>query len=1295
MADQSNASIRPPKDWQDFERKARVLFVHHLNDPLTVNNGRAGQAQHGVDVYGCRGGDPNKMVGIQCKGRDANFAEPISEKELRDEVEKSDLFEPSLSEFILITTAPDDAKIQAVARKITKERFDAGKLLRVDVWGWGRLEAEIVRYVETLRLFDPDRTLTTDAILQGIGEINAKADASSEDLSQIKAAISHVQQSMQRPQGLEKYSNPETLADPILNAELDTYRDYLKSGESKIALDLLEKFKSKHWEESSPWIKFRIVSNMASALADQGREAEAASLFFEAVTYQPDLPLAQANVALGHLLKKEVSEAKAAALSALQKNSDNAEAVSYLIQASQNDEAFDPLEVIPASLEDNKVVLAGLAFVYRAQNDPRWLDVAQKLEAQSEGDPILERTIADAELEKALSVPGALLGQAPTYKHDIESLKKAAQTLQKLWDKALANNRAHNDPSLPANLFQIYRFLDENNLADQVIQKARELLPQSRDIAKLSSMAFMKAGRQSDAISALEPFKGDPECLMLLSVLQLSLNPKQVIKDLEPFTNDGAKIQDRNAVMELLVDAYVSDNQASKALQLAEAEVRASPKDPGSYLTLAGALQAIGEKEKYAKTLDAALSQVNEETPFNIRILLANRFEDADRPEAVVKLLVGRIDTTRDSRGLVMLLSGLINSDDRKAANDLLKNLPEEISNQPKYLRAAVILHQKRKQYADAFNAAEKYLASCPSKLTPLLYWLDIALRHGKTDEILKKLESINLDLQGSPEQFTRLARFMDKFGQHTTGLALAYKQLLLHPKNLEVQQDYIALMLQAASPEKVVLEAGSVALNTKFSVKNAVGESQTFIIEPDDTLRVTEFYIHPEHPIAKLALGKKVGEKFALDPIATGPELEITSIKHKYLHALHEKMGGFEYAFPTQKVLKRFVAERENVAQPIIQAAEARNRNNMLALETYRDNPLPLEFFAECLGTDIIAIWGGLQSTGHFLKVAVGNAPERKAAFNAIRANNKAGCILDALTLFVVYQLGISDIVEAICGAIHTTESAKDVFHNRHEETTAHGPKPYATVFHVNGQNYLHEVTSEQIAEEVKKSEEILHWLKTIPIIAAESSFELSTETHYIKDNVSPTFLDPILAAKESQKLLVCEDLIYRQFAASAAQLNAVWLQPILMAARDTRVITQERYAESIYTLALYAHTALSMDTTILKHGMREDEKWEPKFRQLIKALFGKNADLESHYNVMANFIAQIWNGAGSSLKVKQAVSMLFERYFFGEWNATAYGYDIAMKVKRLKHVFSKFDLPFQMHLDAWLVGNFIVKAD
>ena len=131
MTDFTSVSFRPPKDWQAFECHSRLLFEYALGDPATQNNGRPGQRQHGVDIFGRRGGGGGPLVGVQCKGKDSDYGGVVTEAELRREVKKSERFQPALKEFILITTCPDDAGLQEKARRQRLLRRTAGADRRI------------------------------------------------------------------------------------------------------------------------------------------------------------------------------------------------------------------------------------------------------------------------------------------------------------------------------------------------------------------------------------------------------------------------------------------------------------------------------------------------------------------------------------------------------------------------------------------------------------------------------------------------------------------------------------------------------------------------------------------------------------------------------------------------------------------------------------------------------------------------------------------------------------------------------------------------------------------------------------------------------------------------------------------------------------------------------------------------------------------------------------------------------------------------------------------------------------
>lgn len=64
-------------------------------------------------------------------------------------------FTPKLSEFILITTAPRDQKIQQSARLLTEELAKTDHPILVCVWGWEDVEENVSKYDQAWKAFDP------------------------------------------------------------------------------------------------------------------------------------------------------------------------------------------------------------------------------------------------------------------------------------------------------------------------------------------------------------------------------------------------------------------------------------------------------------------------------------------------------------------------------------------------------------------------------------------------------------------------------------------------------------------------------------------------------------------------------------------------------------------------------------------------------------------------------------------------------------------------------------------------------------------------------------------------------------------------------------------------------------------------------------------------------------------------------------------------------------------------------------------------------------------------------------
>lgn len=133
-----NLQIFPTKDDREFEQLCLALWKRILGDPNAQLNGRKGQGQHGVDLFGRRDGTLD-WVGVQCKVR-AGLT--LTESDVKTDVEEANGFNPQLSELVFATTAPRDQKLQTFARTLTEQNIRNGSF-GVSISFWDDIELEL------------------------------------------------------------------------------------------------------------------------------------------------------------------------------------------------------------------------------------------------------------------------------------------------------------------------------------------------------------------------------------------------------------------------------------------------------------------------------------------------------------------------------------------------------------------------------------------------------------------------------------------------------------------------------------------------------------------------------------------------------------------------------------------------------------------------------------------------------------------------------------------------------------------------------------------------------------------------------------------------------------------------------------------------------------------------------------------------------------------------------------------------------------------------------------------------
>lgn len=1293
MSTFSSISIPRPKDWQDFERKTRVLFQDLLQDPNTQTNGRSGQRQHGVDVFGTRKAT-GALVGVQCKGREGDYNnQGLTTEELRAEVAKTEHFVPALREFYLLTTAPDDATIQEAARLLEAELKTAGRDLVVGVWGWNTLEQRISQSAEALRAFHPDASPFTDQLqAQGAQQIvqGTRVEAGIDVINKNVAII--VDQVGDLTKAIADGGRSGDAGEALLDDEIDNYRALINSGRPKTALDLLNALKARVGLTVSARIRFRILANIAGAHQNLGGHDEAADLFLQASTLDPGNPVGLSNRVAALLMKGRREEARQAAIAALVAHPSNPGIAGQRIQARDSTESIDELwECFPADVRTSADALFMRIIALRNSNDARWRFEAESAALLHPTERRLQLLMADARLSDAIEHDPWFLGVTAGAEPVARDLEVAATILEAAW-RETERGEGQVDLTTGHNyalcLVALRRAAEAAAVCDAVLKH-----PGASDTTKKLRIRLLLDEQQTDR--ALELARGlteDADTVLLTAELLLRQRPKQARERIAAIRSQLTDPKQAFAAAALIVQSFTKEKNWDEATKLAKQLAIDFPDDDLVLLLQYEVLVAKGDKESKSVLLTAA-GRLSDATPFHTRYEVAKALEHAGLYDQAINALEGHVTPSRDSPALRLLLSAALNADKRVAFKAAIASLPPAVAGLPYYVRLQAAFAQRIGDFSQAEVLTERYLASKPASLHMRLQLFRLLVERNDLAKLTQMLTALPSPLEGDPEDFMTLALILSQYGSKAQGRELAYRTWMKNQRDPVVNLRYTGLFLGPRLQDDTPPVSEVVTNDSAFEITNEHGEARTFLVESDAGLRDLTYAVEPEHEVAKLALGKKAGDSFEVG----SDRWTIRVVKPKEIHVLHTIMENFNLLFPEEDGLQRVRIDPEHPAQTpyLIESTKAKATAIEKAFAVYEQSPVPVSLIASCLKSDPVSTLLGLVHTGRKMKVCQGTQPEREQALKAIVDNNGAGCVVDEITFHLVSRFGLLEVVEKTCGPIGVVQRLLSRLRHNRDELKSRLDEPDLTIGWHDGALYKTETTVEQKRDALGYVERDIAWIEgTKAVVAADAPVDIPDSFRSAFREVGTGFADEYLAAHGQGRLLLSDDFGYRTLGMQALGLRASWLQPVLIAARDQKIIDRARYNQAVVQMIAAGLDFISVDGDVLA-GQIPPEATHPlpqSFITACKALGGPNADRGSHLRAAMDALVHLWNDEDrSSLIVGAATGTLMDRILPSEPAAIAETIAL-MKRAALRRMQRDRFLAFADYVDGWIQGHFLV---
>lgn len=1294
----TEVQLQPPKNWAEFENICHTLFKHKWSDPDAVKNGRQGQSQNGVDIYGRKNGK-GRFHGVQCKGKDGNLHAKLTVAELRKEIENAKTFTPALESLVFATTASNDAAIQEEARKITLEHESNG-LFSVIVRGWEDIVSDMFDYPEVI---DKHYSSQSRASLRTDKNVSRLLDSQKEGFSTVIGIVDDLRSRMFNTSDAEW----DGKFDKNINQQIDSYRKLIEQNKAETALGLLNELKDNEaYATSKQLTKFRIHTNIGAASVALGLYEDAIKHFKLAYDIDNTNAKSQCNHVYAHILENDFNKAKELAIDCLSNFPENLTAASLVIYAHSKDKTIaDPFVLIPKAAQDSEEVLHSLCIFYREHDAPeKQLEFASKLYNKAPDNLEAITSKAEAIMYPIFHERGTVQKKIVDQKQR-DQLSEAEKLLSRAYDMVLKRDTKYSLPPIAINLATVRRYLGNKAEAETVLLTALSFVT---DDAEKDEISFQLVQLY---LSTHEGKKGKE----MLAGIKRTLNERKffgaifelmdgdvkiAIDELLKIVDDDSENKDfRIEALANLIAATEKEAGAKEALKLLNKKMKKFKEEPLLYVVKAQMEGKLEEKKQNrdqsidkAKECLSANSRVNEILEVADFYLSIAKFEKA--AETYKMALTGPSEHVIFEKYLICL----INSHNRTALKDVLDTIPSGLLENPTIHKIQAVYYTQIGDLPAAIKSFENYIDRHGANDADVyVRYIQTLLRDNQNDKAKEFCQTPFPSERASLRHRISYYQLLATLGDVRKALEEARKIYISDHEDAHSHLCYLGVFHIANSSgiDLKFLWPTEITLDTEFNVVTDSGERKTFTIEDNSGWGLNDGIIDSTHPISIAAFGKKIGDKIILKKNKISVEEgKIESIRHKYSADHQRIIDTFEHNFPTSDKFMTFkfdanLSPEENF-RPVLDILNKRNESYNKLLEEYKTSLVSIGILALALGRNVFEAYQMLRAMPAAEVIACeGSHAEREIAS---RLDDTNGYVIDALTLYIIHELDIQNLIlKATKGNISLTRTALEEI-KKFTEEFEHGGERKGYLAKAGDGLAFKEVTDEECQLIRKKYEDIIQWsekhCKIIPAVADEIHSEILKE---ILSDSDDGCYDTLLACSGIKGILLSEDLRFRLFGQHLCKVSGVWLQMLFARGCDAGVISKPEYHEVTTKLIEAKHHYVTINVDYLYHlfvagGFEVSQTLDKAF----KYLGDTKTELQSAFGVCSVFLSKIWRDNDIFLRQKEIVTNhVLKSLLYNRWNS------LEAVITELQRSYTNFNTPyfdkFQESLEAWMRSHFI----
>jgi tetratricopeptide (TPR) repeat protein len=1232
----SHLQLAPPRTPAAFEDLCLDLFRALWNDNYAKKNGRNGQGQHGVDIYSSNLSGAG-ITGVQCKNKDLQLNSNLTVEIIDEEIRAAKTFKPALSRFVIVTVDPKDAALEEHVRVVCAGRIENSEF-SVEIMFWDDLVPHL-----------GDHPAVADKHLGTTWDQSKAQESSSNNIQQTdeNAIISGAQggEQIARGDGNIQISNRgnnvaiNVQSDASINSEyqqeVNHARELLHKYRFHEALDYLVSLKERVWATANDYIKFRILTNIASAQYSLQMNAEAAANFLEAYGLQSDDIKAQSNKALAYLLKGDYQEAIKLSDKILELHPDSEQALSIKIQAmawlkKPYKEITQTAKGAPSSSQEIQYALS-----FAAQKSDKKKEVIKYLRAANTAEEKNPHVMADLAI---MILETVIEGNKPVVRGMLNrdqqaQVEEAIKLLEEAWSLVGDVKDQQYRTEWLYNLSVAYRLIDNKpktkDLSDQLLQ----LKPNNDLYVRNASVVAFESGEYTKAESYLNTLikRGSkiPELMpMLADALKGQNRDGEAIKTLKDFIGSyGKKDSLWSEANQSLFAMYTDAQQYEEAEKLAKSTT-ATPGYAALGLMLYARIEINKQNSDNAKSyVEQAYKALTGKEHPSLKIDLAETAYRAGAFEIAAKFYKETINPYLDNAFTRRYLHSLYEIRQYQQVIDIAERIRKDAGATREITQYEWAAYQELEDLNKARQVLKEYIKQHPEDEQAKLRLALTNIRTNKTKDVdtylASNIELSKLDLF-SLIQLSNLYTIRNKPIKTIETMYFARKRFI---NEADAHSAYVSLLLGFDDKKTKKFEVSVVQPDTAI-----IYDGGHFLIEDDDP-KAAEFEISSDEATKRGFMGKKVGDKIVASSnhVSGDKKVEIKEIKSKYIFALHDSMQSYERRFVNRNDLMGFNVDKNNF-DPLFKQLDAVKEQGDQVERFYKQNKITVDLFAKLVGRELIEVIYALRQTPDLgIRVAKGTDDEAKQGRKNFLESKEV--VVDITAIITLHSLGIKPEKIGLQKFIIGQKTRDLLTQKIHLQETVN-KRSRMTLYKDKSGKYVREkVTAADHRRRLKALKDLAKWIDnntiTKPITQSQID-KLNAKAKNLKqleDVIESSQLDAITLALEDGRVLLCDDAGLRDLAISSFGARGVWTQIVLQVQLVRGKVTEDDYKNFVIQLANsnYHHVGIGPD--ILLEAAKQ-AGWLPKYplEEPIKLLSRPETTLQSIIIVLANFFYELY---------------------------------------------------------------------